>query len=296
MISAPRVSVIVATYNRAQTVVEAIESVLAQTFGDLEIIVCDDGSTDDTAERIAALRGPILHLRAEHCNLVGRVRNHGLRRARGELIAVLDDDDAWEPEKLARQVAVLDADPEVGLVYTGYSILDDDGIHVPQLEPWQRGRGPLLGRLLRGCFIHPSTVLVRRTLLDRVGGWDERRFPCEDYELLLRLAPLTLGMCLAEPLARLRFGGANASVRNRPLIYDVSAEILEEWLASGTLTARERLRCRAAIADFRVGAARVARDAGDGRRARRHAVAALARNPGARRAWTALARCVLPAR
>jgi GT2 family glycosyltransferase len=265
MAAAPRVSVLIATYNRAGTVVEAIESVLRQSFRDLEIIVADDGSTDDTASRIAAIGGPVR-----------------------------------EPEKLARQVALLDADPALGLVYTGFSILGDDGsVHVPELAPWQKAPGPLLGRLLRGCFIHPSTVLVRRALLERVGGLDEGRAPCEDYDLWLRLAPLTPGACIPEPLARLRRGAINNSVRDRPEreadIHYVSISILEDLLAAGGLDLRHRLRCRAAISNLHVSAARLARKAGDGRRARRHALAALGRNPMNRRAWTGLGRLSVPA-
>jgi glycosyltransferase involved in cell wall biosynthesis len=289
MIAAPRVSVIIATYNRAGTVVEAIESVLRQSFRDLEIIVADDGSSDDTPERIAVLEGPIHHLRLPHTGLLARVRNSALRHAHGELIAFLDDDDSWAPEKLARQVAVIDADPAVGLVYTGFSVLSDDGsVHVPELAPWQTAPGPLLDRLLRGFSIHPSAVLVRRALLERVGGLDERWTPCEDYELLLRLAPLTGGVCIPEPLTRLRLGATNKSPRIEPLIYDVSISLLEEWLAVGGLDLRRRLLCRTAISNLHVSAARVAREAGDGRRARRHALAAIGRNPFKRRAWSAL--------
>jgi hypothetical protein len=277
-------------------VVEAIESVVRQSFDDLEVIVADDGSTDGTAERIAALGGPIRYLYLPHSGFrLGQVRNRALREARGDLIAFLDDDDQWEPEKLARQVALLDSDAEVGLVYTGFSVLTDDGsVHVPELARWQTGRGPLLDRLLRECFIHPSTAVVRRTLLERVNGLDERRSPCEDYDLWLRLAPLTIGACIAEPLVRLRRGATSNSVRDRPErqveIYDTSIAILEDWLASGRLRARQGLRCRAAISNLHAAAAEDAHETGDGRRARRHARGALLRNPLSRRAWAAVRR------
>jgi glycosyltransferase involved in cell wall biosynthesis len=283
-------------------VVEAIESVLRQTFTDLEIVVADDGSTDATAGRIAALDGPIRCLRLPHSGFrLGLVRNEALRHARGELVAFLDDDDTWEPEKLARQLAQHDSDPAAGLVYTGYSILGEDGsVHVPKLAEWQTGRGPLLGRLLRGCFIHPSTMLVPRALLDRAGGFDERRSPCEDYDLLLRLAPLTEGVCIDEPLARIRRGATGNSVRDRPEwqveIYDVSIAILEGWLTSGRLDLRQGLRCRTAISNLHADASSFARFAGDGDGARRHALAALGRNPLRRRAWTAAGRSLLPGR
>jgi glycosyltransferase involved in cell wall biosynthesis len=290
----PRVSVVIATHNRAERVVQAIESVLEQTFRDLEILVGDDGSTDDTAERIAAIDGPIHYTRLPRSGCIARVRNEALRHGSGELVALLDDDDCWEPEKLARQVAVLDADPGAGLVYTGFSIVDEEGArHVPQLAPWQTEPGPLLGRLLRECFIHPSTVLFPRALLDRVGGFDESRTPCEDYDLLLRLAPLTRGACIPEPLVRLSRGATmNNSVRGKPerevAIQEMSIAILEGWLAGGRLDLRQRLRCRTAISNLHVAAARLARTAGDRRRERRHVLSALGRNPLKPRPWRAL--------
>jgi glycosyltransferase involved in cell wall biosynthesis len=299
MSEAPRVSVLIATYNRAGMVVGAIDSVLRQSFRDLEIIVADDGSTDDTTQRIAVIEGPVDYVRLEHSGLIARGRNEGLNRARGELIAFLDDDDCWEPEKLARQVAVLDADPEIGLVYTGFSVLGDDGsVHVPELAPWQIERGLLFGPLLRGCFIHPSTVLVRRVLLDRIGGFAESRAPCEDYDLWLRLASVTRGACIAEPLARLRRGAVPNSIIGRPKrevdIHHASISILEDWLASGELGLRLRLRCRTAIANLHLSAARLASQSGDQRRARRHAIAALGRSPFRRGPWTGLVHYLLP--
>jgi Glycosyl transferase family 2 len=292
---APRVSVIIATYNRSGTVVEAIDSVRRQSFRDLEIIVVDDGSRDDTAKRIGAIEGPIRYLRMPHSGLPARTRNVGLRHAHGELVAFLDDDDSWEREKLARQVALLDAHPGLGLVYTGFSILGEDGsVHVPKLAPWQTAPGPLLGRLLRGCFIHPSTVLVRRQLLERVGGFDERRPVSEDYDLWLRLAMLSSGACIPEPFSRLR-RGANLSTRDQRLVHDVSIAILEDLLATGALDLRQRLRCRAAISNLHVGAASLAREAGARDRGRHHGLAALRRNPVGRRAWAALGLGLLPA-
>jgi glycosyltransferase involved in cell wall biosynthesis len=293
MIAEPRVSVVIATYNRAGMVVGAIDSVLRQSFRDLEIIVADDGSSDDTAERIAAIEGPIHYLALPRSGLLARVRNCALRHARGELIAFLDDDDCWEPEKLARQVALLDGDPGLGLVYSGFSVLDDEGaVHTPELEPWQKAPGTLLDGLLRGFLIHPSTLVVRRELIERVGGLDERRTPCEDYDLLLRLAPFTRGACIPEPLARLRLGSRNKSPRIEPLIYNVCISILEDWLNEGRLDLRRRLRCRTSLSNLHVSSARIAREAGDGGRTRRHVSAAVRRNPFNRRAWAALRLCL----
>lgn len=110
----PRVSVILASYNRSSLVVEAIHSVLAQTYRDYEIIVADDGSTDDTLERLAALDGHIRAVALKHSGMPEVSRNRAIAIARGDLIAFLDDDDLWQPEYLKRQVEVLDRDKNLG--------------------------------------------------------------------------------------------------------------------------------------------------------------------------------------
>jgi len=110
----PRVSVILATYNRPRLVVEAIHSVLAQTYRDYEIIVADDGSTDDTFERLAALDGHIRAVALKHSGMPEVARNRAIAIARGDLIVFLDDDDLWQREYLRRQVGVLDRDKNLG--------------------------------------------------------------------------------------------------------------------------------------------------------------------------------------
>ncbi|HUE97232.1 MAG TPA: glycosyltransferase family A protein, partial [Longimicrobiaceae bacterium] len=125
--SAPRVSVLIPTYDRRSWLAGAVESVLGQTFRDLEVIVCDDGSTDDPSDLLSGYGARVRHLRFEHTGSPGGTRNRGLEVARGELIAFLDDDDLWDPEKLALQVAVMDANPAAGLVYTDARLLLPDG-------------------------------------------------------------------------------------------------------------------------------------------------------------------------
>ncbi|MFN2468031.1 MAG: glycosyltransferase family 2 protein [Gaiellaceae bacterium] len=295
MIAPPRVSVIIPTRNRSALVVEAVESVLRQSFGDLEVIVADDGSTDDTAARLGALAGPVRYLRLPETGGPARARNAALDLARGALVAFLDDDDAWEPEKLARQVALLDADASVDLVHTGFSILDDDGaVTAPQLAPWQTARGPLFDRLFRGCFVSLSSVVIRRASLERAAGFDERRPVAEDYALWLRLGPDTTAACIPEPLVRLRRGGPTLSTREPLLVYDVSVSILADLLERGGLDLPQRLRCRTAISDLHARASVIAVAAGRRSSARRHAMSGLRRQPLNRRAWKALRRTLSP--
>ncbi|MGH2651386.1 MAG: glycosyltransferase family 2 protein, partial [Actinomycetota bacterium] len=125
-----RVAVIVPTYNRAEKVVEAIRSVLAQTHGDYEVWVVDDGSTDETASAVKPLLGERVHYVHQPNGGVTRARNHGIRRSHGDYVALLDSDDTCLPERLERQTGILDANPEAGLVFSDlWKVYPDGGRH-----------------------------------------------------------------------------------------------------------------------------------------------------------------------
>ncbi len=124
--NAPRVSILIPTYNRADLIGAAVDSVLAQTFQDFEIIVVDDGSTDGTADVLARYGERVQYLRIEHAG-PAPARNAGFRAARGEYVCILDSDDLYYPHKLALQVAHLDAHPDTVMVYTDFSAFDCDG-------------------------------------------------------------------------------------------------------------------------------------------------------------------------
>lgn len=123
-----KASVVIPSYNRGAMVTAAVESVLAQTMEDVEIIVVDDGSTDDTARLLAPYRDRIVYIRTDNRG-IARARNTGMQAARGDYIAWLDDDDLYRPYKLALQCGLLDQHPEVGMVYTEFSGFDDDGFY-----------------------------------------------------------------------------------------------------------------------------------------------------------------------
>lgn len=191
----PRVSVIVPTFNRARLVGPAVRSVLGQTYGDLEVVVVDDGSTDDTADVLAALEDP----RVEVLRLPGNsgpavARNHGIAQARGEVIAFQDSDDRWHKDKLARQLALLDSSPrDVGVVYSGIWRVTPEGerFYVPKeriLGTTYVKEGRVLRELARGNFVDLPAAIVRRECLDAVGVFDETYPAIEDWELWLRIA------------------------------------------------------------------------------------------------------------
>lgn len=206
------VTVVMPAHDAAPFIGEAIESVLAQTFSDWELIVVDDGSTDGTAEVVSAYDDPRLRLLTiEHTGLPAVARNRGLASSKSPHVAFLDADDLWRPQKLARQLAVVDSRPEVGLVHTNFEQLRD-GVLEPIVPPsGLTSSGPQFERLAVGNYIANSSVLLRRDLLARHGPFDED--PClrgtEDFELWLRLSPHTTFAYVDEPLLVYRLHDSN---------------------------------------------------------------------------------------
>src|SRR5207247_1570481 len=168
---APAVTVIMPVYDRERFVCEAIASVLAQTFSDLELIVVDDGSTDGTAAAVAAVEDPRLRYVAQPHRGVAAAMNTGLRSARGRYVARLDSDDVWLPDLLATQVAVLESRPEIDVVYARAQGMEADGTlttHVWGIAP--RWPADALRSQLHGDFTCNITTVARRACLERAGG------------------------------------------------------------------------------------------------------------------------------
>ena len=197
--SVPAVSVLMSVHNGAPWVGDAVASVLAQTAGDLELIVIDDGSTDTTREILARARDP--RVRVEHQTRAGLTRalNHALALARAPLVARLDADDLALPERLERQLAFLAAHAEVGLLGTGAREVDEGGREVAVIRP-PADDGALRRMLIRrNPFVH-SSVVMRRSVVERAGGYDERLPVAQDYDLWMRMSGLAGLANLPEPL------------------------------------------------------------------------------------------------
>jgi glycosyltransferase involved in cell wall biosynthesis len=198
------VSVVIPTYNRAHTVVDAVRSVLNQRFRDLELIVVDDGSTDDTAARLGAVSDARLRVIMGRHAGVSAARNLGVSKASGTLVSFLDSDDLWHPDKLAVEVEFLERHPEVHAVFT-----DLEKRHGDQVFPsFMRETAVFSRRLAHACYpdglvveardmrlclleevpIKPSALTLRRSAFDAAGGFDETWSSSEDWEFLLRLA------------------------------------------------------------------------------------------------------------
>jgi glycosyltransferase involved in cell wall biosynthesis len=198
----PQVSVIIATHNRSTLLQTAVESVLAQTYPAIEIIIVDDGSTDDTAAVVAKYAGQVTYIRQANQG-VSAARNTGFRASSGEYVNFLDDDDTFLPTKIERQVEMLEAQPEVGLVHCGYQHIDEKGtvLNVTGTLP----EGSVLKELVSECFLVTLTPLVRRQCLDEVGLFDESLGYSEDWDLWLRIALAGYPFaCIQEPLCAYR--------------------------------------------------------------------------------------------
>ncbi len=186
----PRVSIIIATYNRADLLPEAIRSVLAQTMPDWELIVVDDGSTDNTAAVVAPFLADarVRYLPQANHGRVGQVRTAGVRLAQGKLLAFLDSDDCFTPQALETHLRAFAAQAELGLTIAGYDSVNISGQTLGRRTPWLEGGDLDLAGWLFNCYAMPGTVMVRRVWFDRVGGFDSRLHQSADWSLFLQLA------------------------------------------------------------------------------------------------------------
>lgn len=195
MSATPQVSVIIPTYNGDRYLAEAIESVLGQSYDNYELLVIDDGSTDSTPAVVRAYGDRIRYIVQDNQG-VAVARNHGLQLAQGSLIAFLDADDVFLPDKLAAQVAVFEAcstthasaHPDIGIVHSGWRRVDAEGRPLMDVEPWHTVPRLDLESWLRWKPVLPSAMMFQRDWLWRADGFDPRFPPAEDTDLVLRLA------------------------------------------------------------------------------------------------------------
>jgi len=264
------VSAIVPTRNRAPLVLRALASIAAQSRPPEEVIVVDDGSTDDVAARVAAAFPAVRLLRTPPRG-VAAARNAGIAAARGDWLAFLDSDDEWLADKLEAQLAALAAEP-------GMAVCHCDEIwirHHRRVNPRRRHRksgGRIFQRCLPLCAISPSAAVVHRRVFEEVGLFDESFEACEDYELWLRITARWPVLYVDRPLVRKHGGHADQLSRTVPALDRLRIRALHKILVAGDLDPGDR---RAAVATLRRKIAVYAR--GVCRRGRHAEAAALAR-------------------
>ena len=199
-----KISVIIPTFNRAHTLVRALESVLAQRYPAFEVIVVDDASRDNTAQILAAYPDVQSMKLAQNCG-VSAARNAGIERAKGEWIALLDSDDAWMQDKLARQVEMARQTPDTLIFHTD-EIWIRNGKRVNPMNKHAKPDGWVYEASLALCCISPSSVLMHRSVFEQCGVFDERLPACEDYDLWLRVFS-RYPVKLIDELLVIKYGG-----------------------------------------------------------------------------------------
>ncbi len=180
------ITVIIPTFNRSSVLSRAIDSVLAQSYADFELIIVDDGSTDNTKE-LLKVYGPSLKSFYQENAGVSSARNLGVSMAQGKYIAFLDSDDSWEIDKLKIQIEFLQHNPiKTRLVHSNETWMRN-GVHVNQLKKHKKGGGNQFIPSLDLCLISPSAVLMEKSLFNEMGGFREDYEVCEDYDLWLKI-------------------------------------------------------------------------------------------------------------
>jgi glycosyltransferase involved in cell wall biosynthesis len=226
---------LIPVYNGAAYVARAIESALAQTHEDVELLIVNDGSPDDSRRVIEPyLLSPKVRYIEKPNGGVASARNAGLRIATGAYVALLDQDDAWYPNKLARQVAVLERRPEVALVHADVDYVDAEGTllaHDPYFPA--RVEGSCFREFFMANPVMACTAIARRTAIDEAGGFDEQIRFADDYDLWLRIAHRHAVAFIAEPLATYRVHDSNES-RKTAGIVAAALQVLKKAMVSIT--------------------------------------------------------------
>ena len=187
MVTIPRVSVVIPTYNCERYIAQAVTSVIEQANCNYEILVIDDGSTDNTQAVLAPYSDRIRYIYQKNQG-VAAARNHGISLAKGEFIAFLDSDDYFLSDKLAGQIARFDAEPNLGIVHSGWVRVNPHGEKLIEVKPWEYVPKLSLETWLKWKPVLPSAMMFRRHWLELIGGFDSRFPPAEDTEMVWRLA------------------------------------------------------------------------------------------------------------
>jgi len=236
----PKVSVIIPTYNAEKYLLETIESVIAQTYSDWEIIAVDDGSTDKTPEILQDYKKKLskkLRVITQKNSGVSIARNKAIAAAKGEYIAFLDHDDLWLPEKLKKQVKLLDSNKKLGLVYSDSYAIDSRGSlkkgtllssRLFRLHARMQ-RGNVFDELFYVDFIPLLTAIVRKEVFDKVGLFNPKYKIAEEYDLFLKIAEQYPIDFIEKPLAKYRIHGGNVS-KNIELRVKEDLQISKYWL------------------------------------------------------------------
>jgi glycosyltransferase involved in cell wall biosynthesis len=278
----PRLSIVIPAYNVAEYILPAVSSALDQSFADLEVIVVDDGSTDNTPTLLAQLAGARqdqrLRIVRQANGGLSAARNTGIREARGEYIGFLDGDDLWRPDKAERHVAAMDDDPSIGISYSASEFIEEDGQPTQRLLRPDTLKPSLHEMIVRNHVGNGSTPVVRRDCFEIAGLFREDLRSCEDYEMWCRILWLTDAVAVGIPVPLTLY-----RLRKTSLSFDVDRFVTQADMALAIIQSSmkevpRRLIARARSEHYRI-AARKAVMAGRTDKARRLLVQAFRLRP-----------------
>ncbi len=237
----PLVSAIIPTFNRGWIICEAVESILNQTYPNIETIVIDDGSTDDTTKKLIPYLDRITYLKQENKG-VSAARNLGIKKSSGQMTAFLDSDDLWETDKISCQVDFFQNNPKAMICQTE-EIWIRNGKRVNPKLKHKKFSGMIFEPSLELCLVSPSAVMMKKEVFDRVGMFDESLPACEDYDLWLRISR-TIPIFLVDKPCTIKKGGHADQLSADHSLDKYRIKSIENLLASNSLTKAQQIAAK----------------------------------------------------
>ena len=237
----PLVSVILPTYNRAWSLKTAMDSVLFQDYPNIELIVIDDGSEDHTQKLLQAYKNKILVLSQENAG-VSAARNRGIEKSRGDFIALLDSDDAWDRRKISCQIDFFKANPKALICQTQEIWIRNHKRVNPKIKH-EKPSGMIFEQSLNLCLVSPSAVMMKKEIFEQKGYFNENFLVCEDYDLWLRISS-TLPVFLIDKPYTIKNGGHKDQLSNQHSQDKFRIHSLKSLLNSNTLTKEQSLKAK----------------------------------------------------
>ena len=228
--TSPLFSVVIPTYNCADKVTRAVESVMAQTFKDYEIWVIDDGSTDDTRAALGPFSNQLNYVYQANSG-VAAARNRGIRHARGDYVAFLDADDQWYPQKLERVAQAVQSNPDVGLCYSQVDFCGRDGSMLWTYHSQDSGVSNYRA-LLETDYVMTSSAVVRKSCFAQVGEFDDALSPCEDWDMWIRIARAFPIRLIPETLVAYEYMGAGSLTSGHLRWVEAHDRVMEKAFAA----------------------------------------------------------------
>ena len=243
----PLFSVVIPTYNSGSKLVRAVQSVLAQSTADCEILVIDDGSMDGTREKLQPWLGRVQYVRQANAGAAA-ARNHGISLASGKYVAFLDADDWWHSNKLERVARAAAALPEVGLFHSQVDFVTPQGEKLWTYRSEDHGPGNYTA-LLQTDFVMTSSAVVRRDMFDTVGDFDTSLPPCEDWDMWIRIAREHSMHLIREPLVAYEYMAGDSLTSGTAAWIEAHDAVMNKSLqADPSLSPRQQCRVRSAVA------------------------------------------------